>query len=51
MRVGCWAAHLAHIVAVRPLRNGVIADYSMAEWILRHFIKKIVKYRFFAARG
>ena len=35
-----------NIVAVRPLRNGVIADYSMAEWILRHFIKKIVTYRF-----
>lgn len=35
-----------NIVAVRPLRNGVIADYSMTEWILRYFIQKAVKQRF-----
>lgn len=35
-----------NIVAVRPLRSGVIADYGMTEEILRHFIRKAVKQRF-----
>ncbi|MGB4503457.1 MAG: rod shape-determining protein MreB [Syntrophaceticus sp.] len=35
-----------NIVAVRPLHNGVIADYSLTEWILRYFIQKAVKQRF-----
>lgn len=35
-----------NIVAVRPLHNGVIADYSLTEWILRYFIQKTVKQRF-----
>lgn len=35
-----------NIVAVRPLRNGVIADYSITEWILGYFIQKVVKSRF-----
>lgn len=30
-----------HVVAIRPLRDGVIADYTMTEAMLRHFIKKV----------
>ena len=29
------------IVAVRPLKDGVIADFRMTEALLRHFIKKV----------
>ncbi|MET7765840.1 rod shape-determining protein [Streptomyces sp. NPDC005393] len=31
----------ANIVAVRPLRDGVIADFEIAERMLRYFIKKV----------
>ena len=31
------------VVSVRPLRDGVIADYSMTEALLRHFIKRVIK--------
>ena len=30
------------IVAIRPLREGVIADYDITETMLRHFIEKVV---------
>ena len=30
----------ANIVAVRPMRDGVIADFEITEMMLRHFIKK-----------
>ena len=30
----------ANIVAVRPLKDGVIADFEVTEEMLRHFIKK-----------
>src|SRR6056297_1215204 len=30
-----------NIVAVRPLRDGVIADYEVTEAMLRHFITKV----------
>jgi rod shape-determining protein MreB len=30
-----------NIVAVRPLRDGVIADYEVTEAMLRHFIRKV----------
>ena len=30
----------AHISATRPLRDGVIADFSVTEQMLRHFIRK-----------
>lgn len=33
----------ANIVAVRPLRNGVIADFAATEKMIRYFIKKINK--------
>lgn len=32
-----------NIIAVRPLREGVIADYDTTEAMLRYFIQKIVK--------
>ena len=35
------------IVAVRPLREGVIADYDITEKMLRYFIKKICHNRLF----
>lgn len=31
-----------NIVAIRPLRDGVIADYDITETMLRHFIEKVV---------
>ena len=33
-----------NIVAVRPLRDGVISDYEMTEKMLEQFLKKIVKF-------
>ncbi len=36
------------IVAVRPIRDGVIADYRVTEAMIRHFIKKITgRFSFF----
>jgi rod shape-determining protein MreB len=32
-----------NIVAIRPLREGVIADYDITENMLRYFIQKVVK--------
>lgn len=31
-----------NIVAIRPLRDGVISDYDITEAMLKHFIKKLV---------
>ena len=37
-----------HITAVRPMRDGVIADYVITEHMLRHFINKVCgRIRFF----
>ena len=36
-----------NIVAVRPLRQGVISDYSVTEKMLRHFIQKALGKRTF----
>ena len=36
-----------HIVAIRPLKDGVIADFEITEVMLREFIKKAQKNRFF----
>ncbi|MEV4433493.1 rod shape-determining protein [Streptomyces sp. NPDC049555] len=38
----------SNIVAIRPLRDGVIADFEVAERMLRHFIKKVMGNRFFS---
>lgn len=41
-----------NVVAVRPLRDGVIADYTMTEAMLRYFLKKVTPglSRFFRRR-
>ena len=31
-----------NIVAIRPLRDGVISDYDMTEAMIRHFLEKVV---------
>ncbi len=36
-----------NIIAIRPLREGVIADYDTTETMLRHFISKVVPKNFF----
>ena len=33
-----------NIVAIRPLREGVISDYEMTEKMLAEFMKKIIRY-------
>ena len=42
-----------NIVAIRPLKDGVIADFEITEAMLRHFISKVHKRRAFnvAAAG
>ena len=35
----------AHITAIRPLRDGVIADFDITEKMLRYFIQKVHKRR------
>ncbi|MBA3331065.1 MAG: rod shape-determining protein, partial [Actinobacteria bacterium] len=34
------------ISAIRPLKDGVIADFDVTEQMLRHFIQKVHQYRF-----
>lgn len=36
-----------NIIAIRPLRNGVIADYEVTEKMLKYFIEKAVGKKFF----
>jgi rod shape-determining protein MreB len=38
----------AHIMAVRPLKDGVIADFDITEKMLRYFIQKVHTRRFLA---
>ena len=35
----------SHIVAVRPLRDGVIANYQVTETMLRHFLRRVSRVR------
>ncbi|MBS3811113.1 MAG: rod shape-determining protein [Halanaerobiales bacterium] len=35
-----------NIIATRPLKDGVIADFEVTELMLKHFISKVVKQRF-----
>ncbi|MCW2616448.1 MAG: cell shape determining protein MreB/Mrl family [Frankiales bacterium] len=37
----------ANIVAIRPLRDGVIADFETTERMLRYFIQKVHRRRYF----
>lgn len=51
--VGTEAKHMigrtpAHIVAVRPLKDGVIADFETTERMLRYFIQKVHRRQTFA---
>ena len=39
-----------NIVAIRPLREGVISDYDMTEKMLKEFIHKVGEFRFFKPR-
>ncbi len=36
----CWAAPPGSVTAIRPLKDGVIADFYITEEMLRYFIKK-----------
>ncbi|GFP40734.1 rod shape-determining protein MreB and related proteins [Candidatus Hakubella thermalkaliphila] len=36
------------IVPIRPLKDGVIADFDTTEKMLRYFINKVHRHRFFA---
>src|SRR3954468_18726505 len=36
-----FGRHPEHIEVVRPLRDGVIADYEVTEAMLRHFFQKV----------
>ena len=36
-----FGRHPEHIEVVRPLQNGVIADYEVTEAMLRHFFQKV----------
>ena len=37
----CSVEHLGNIVAIRPLRDGVISDYTVTEKMLKYFIHKV----------
>ncbi|MEG2958334.1 MAG: rod shape-determining protein MreB, partial [Oscillospiraceae bacterium] len=39
-----------NIVAIRPLREGVISDYDMTERMLKEFIRKVASFRLFKPR-
>ncbi|MBQ8165816.1 MAG: rod shape-determining protein, partial [Lachnospiraceae bacterium] len=39
-----------NIVAIRPLRQGVISDYTITEKMLKYFIQKAVGKNFFGRR-
>ncbi len=39
-----------NIVAIRPLKDGVIADFDITKSMLRHFIRKAIKRTFFQPR-
>lgn len=40
----------ANIVAVRPMRGGVISNFDLTGEMLRHFIKRVCNYRMFKPR-
>ncbi|MBR3570637.1 MAG: rod shape-determining protein MreB [Oscillibacter sp.] len=55
LRVGAEAQSMlgrtpGNIVAIRPLRNGVISDYDMTEKMLREFIHKVSGFSIFKPR-
>lgn len=38
-----------HLLAVRPLKDGVIADFDLTEQMLRYFVHEVHRARYFAA--
>ncbi len=55
LKVGVEAQHMigrtpGNIVAIRPLRDGVISDYDATEKMIRYFLRKVCKNRFFKPR-
>ena len=55
LRVGSEAQAMlgrtpGNIVAMRPLREGVISDYDMTERMLKEFIRKVVSFSLFKPR-
>ena len=55
LRVGSEAQQMlgrtpGNIVAIRPLREGVISDYDMTERMLKEFIRKVTSFRLFKPR-
>lgn len=56
LKVGSEAQNMlgrtpGNIVAMRPLREGVISDYDMTERMLREIIRKVAPVHFFKARA
>jgi rod shape-determining protein MreB len=54
LAVGNEAKHMlgrtpGNIAAIRPLRDGVIADFEVAEEMIKHFIRKVHNRRSFAS--
>lgn len=52
LKVGSEAQNMigrtpGNIVAIRPLKDGVISDYDTTEKMLRYFLKKVCRSRFF----
>ena len=39
-----------NIIAIRPLREGVISDYEVTERMIKEFIHKVVGFQFFKPR-
>ena len=39
-----------NIVAIRPLKDGVISDYNTTEKMIKYFLSKVQKHRFFKPR-
>ena len=55
LQVGAAARNMlgrtpGNVVAMRPLRDGVISDYEMTEKMLAEFFKKIMRYSFIKPR-
>lgn len=55
LKVGAEAQQMlgrtpGNIVAIRPLREGVISDFDMTERMLKEFIRKAAPFRFFKPR-
>jgi rod shape-determining protein MreB len=45
-----WGKTTEEIMTVRPMKDGVIADFDLAEMLIKKFIQKIQAHRFFHPR-